>query len=177
MIRNGTLDIGCLGSSPTTIGLMPPYSLDYEIISVQMEEWDTEALIVRPNIRSAADLKGKTIASPAGSTSHYQLLYLLVCMPACMHAHTHARTCPHVCVYGTTPKEVLNLTASVTVRTAQPSEHADLWRVGEIDGVCDPFLHSIFFLLLQSLPFCHFWSALSSGIRLVSSSQQPQSSI
>ena len=107
MITNGSLDIGCLGSSPTVIGLMPPLSLDYEVISVQREPWDTEALIVRPNIRNPQDLHGKTLACPAGSTSHYQLLYLI---------------------------DQLKLSDVVTVRTAQPSDLEDLWRTGVIDG-------------------------------------------
>ena len=107
MLQNGSLDIGCLGSSPTVIGLMPPHSLDYEVISVQRESWDTEALIVRPNIRNPQDLHGKTLACPAGSTSHYQLLYLI---------------------------DQLKLRDVVTVRTARPSELEDLWRTGVIDG-------------------------------------------
>ena len=108
MIKNGSLDIGSLGSAPTVIGLMPPHSLDYEVISVQQEPWDTGALIVRPNIHSPEDLHGKTLACPAGSTSHYQLLYLV---------------------------DQLKLRDVVTVRTAQPSELEELWRIGVIDGV------------------------------------------
>ena len=86
---------------------MPPLSLDYEVISVQQEPWDTEVLIVRPNIRNPQDLRGKTLACPAGSTSHYQLLYLI---------------------------DQLKLKDLVTVRTAQPPELEELWRSGVIDG-------------------------------------------
>ena len=107
MIKNGSLDIGCLGSLPTVIGLMPPHSLDYEVISLQLEVWDSEALIVRPNIHNPQDLHGKTLACPASSTSHYQLLYLI---------------------------DQLKLRDVVTIWTAQPSELEDLWRTGVIDG-------------------------------------------
>ena len=55
----------------------------------------------------SADLRGLTIATPSGSTSHYQLLYLL---------------------------GILNLTGTVTVKLAQPSELADLWQNDKIDG-------------------------------------------
>ena len=67
-----------------------------------------DALIVRPEITTPADLPGKTIATPRGSTSHYQLINFL---------------------------KLLNLDKLVTVRTAQPSEFAELWRTGGIDGV------------------------------------------
>ena len=107
MITNGSLDIGCLGSSPTVIGLIPPLSLKYEVISVQLQFGDNEALIVRPNIRNPRDLHGKTLACPAGSTSHYQLLYLI---------------------------DQLKLSDVVTIRMAQPSELEGLWRTGVIDG-------------------------------------------
>ena len=55
----------------------------------------------------SADLRGLTIATPSGSTSHYQLLYLL---------------------------GILNLTGTVTVKLAQPSELAELWQNDTIDG-------------------------------------------
>ena len=73
----------------------------------RFEMWEAEALIVRPDISTIRDLNGKTIAAPRGSTSHYQLLYFL---------HT------------------INMTKSVSVRMAQPSELAELWQAGEIDG-------------------------------------------
>ena len=72
-----------------------------------MEFWDIDALLVRPYIQQPQDLRNKTIAAPAGSTSHYQLLYFL---------------------------DLLKLTDAVTVWTAQPSELADLWHAGLIDG-------------------------------------------
>ena len=83
-----------------------------------MQFWDSEALLVRPTIRTPSDLIGRTIAAPAGSTSHYQLLSFL---------------------------HILHLSNRVTVRTAQPSELVELWRAGEIDGafVWVPHLHSL----------------------------------
>ena len=47
------------------------------VCQVQMEFWDIDALLVRPYIQQPQDLRNKTIAAPAGSTSHYQLLYFL----------------------------------------------------------------------------------------------------
>ena len=84
----------------------------------RMQFWDKEALLVRPTIRKPSDLIGMTLAAPAGSTSHYQLLYFL---------------------------KILNLSNTVTVQTAQPSELAELWRAGEIDGafVWAPHLHAL----------------------------------
>ena len=38
---------------------------------------EAEALVVKPDITSIADLKGKTIATPFASTSHYSLLAAL----------------------------------------------------------------------------------------------------
>ena len=71
------------------------------------EPWDTEGLIVKADIQKIEDLKGRTIATPRGSTSHFQLVYFL---------------------------HLLKLTDSVTVRLAQPSELEGLWRAGTIDG-------------------------------------------
>ena len=83
-----------------------------------MQFWDNEALLVRRTIREPSDLNGKTIATPAGSTSHYQLLYFL---------------------------QMLHLSNTVTVLLAQPSELTELWRAGEIDGafVWAPHLHAL----------------------------------
>ena len=89
------------------MALSPPRSLPVDVIAVQSEFWEEEALVLRPDIRSPAQLRGRTIASPRGSTSHYQLLYLL---------------------------DILNLREDVTVVPAQPSELAALWRRNLIDG-------------------------------------------
>ena len=85
------------------------------------------------NVSGMQDLRGRTIATPLGSTSHYQLMYFLRCAfarthaPAQMHMHIHAPAC--TC-------RLINMTEDVTVRTALPSEHVKLWQNGEIDGVC-----------------------------------------
>ena len=51
-LADGALDIGVLGSTPTTIALSPPRELPVEVISVQCEFWEAEALVVRSTIRS-----------------------------------------------------------------------------------------------------------------------------
>ena len=75
-------------------------------------------MIVRPELRKPADLRGKTIAAPAGSTSHWQLMYFL---------------------------QIAGLTDLVTVRHVQPSEVAVLWQAGQIDGtfLWAPYLHDL----------------------------------
>ena len=87
-------------------------------VHCRLQLWENEALLVRPTIREPSDLIGRTIAAPAGSTSHYLLLYFL---------------------------KILHLSNTVTVRTAQPSELAELWRSGEIDGafVWAPHVHAL----------------------------------
>ena len=77
-------------------------------------EYD-DALLVRPAIRSADALRGKTIGTPKGATTHYQLLHFL---------------------------HMLQLQDEVTVRLAAPSELAALWRTGKIDGafIWEPYL-------------------------------------
>ena len=157
MLQDGELDIASLGSSshavhcdvyyklrvccrsaPIATALMTPYNLDAEVILVEyvcsglmaMLTWlcshvlgstqlgSNEALIVRPEIITPADLPGKTIATSQGSTSHYQLLYFL---------------------------KLLNLDKVVTVRIAGPSEFAELWQTGAIDGVFvwSPYLQAL----------------------------------
>jgi len=73
----GGIDIGLVGSAPAAAGIAQ--GIPYEVIWIYDLIGDNEALVVRKGkgIRSAADLVGKKIAVPFGSTTHYHLLRYL----------------------------------------------------------------------------------------------------
>ena len=76
----GEVDLGLTGSNPAVKALSAP--LDTTLPPTQnIWIFDVigagESLIVKPEIKSAADLKGKQIATPFSSTSHYSLLNYL----------------------------------------------------------------------------------------------------
>ncbi len=74
-IASGSIDIGLVGSSPASAGLAS--GLPYDVIALYDVIGDSEALAVRDTIKSFADLKGKKLAAPFGSTTHYSLLQVL----------------------------------------------------------------------------------------------------
>ena len=74
-IASGSIDIGLVGSSPAAAGLAQ--GLPYDVIAFYDVIGDSEALAVRDSIATFADLKGKTLAAPFGSTTHYSLLQVL----------------------------------------------------------------------------------------------------
>jgi taurine transport system substrate-binding protein len=74
-IASGSIDIGLVGSSPAAAGLAR--GLPYEVIALYDVIGDSEALAVRDSIQSFADLKGKKLGAPFGSTTHYSLLQVL----------------------------------------------------------------------------------------------------
>jgi taurine transport system substrate-binding protein len=65
------VDISLLGSPPTVGGLIR--GLPIEVIALEGVLATSEQLIVRDNIKIPADLKGKRIAFPPGSSSQYGL--------------------------------------------------------------------------------------------------------
>ena len=73
----GSVDIGLTGSNPNVKALSAPLNTTLPPI---VTTWifdvigSGESLVVKPEIKSAADLKGKQIATPFGSTAHYSLL-------------------------------------------------------------------------------------------------------
>jgi taurine transport system substrate-binding protein len=73
----GSLDIGIIGTPPGAAGLVN--ELPYKIFYLHDIIGESEALVVKEssNINSLGDLKGKVIASPFGSTSHFSLLAAL----------------------------------------------------------------------------------------------------
>lgn len=74
-IASGSIDIGLVGSSPAAAGIAR--GLPYDVIAFYDLIGGSEALAVKPTITSFADLKGKKIAAPFGSTTHYSLLQVL----------------------------------------------------------------------------------------------------
>jgi taurine transport system substrate-binding protein len=76
-VAAGSVDIGLAGSSPVSRGLSQP--LPYEVPWIHDVIGKAEALVVQGDegITDVAGLKGKKIATPLASTSHYSLLAAL----------------------------------------------------------------------------------------------------
>lgn len=77
---SGSADIALLGSSPATKGLSAPLNqqMDIKVVWIQDVIGKAETLVAKdPRIKSITDLKGKSIAVPFASTSHYSLLQAL----------------------------------------------------------------------------------------------------
>jgi len=70
-----SIDFGLAGSSPVSRGLSTP--IPYQVPWIFDVIGKAEALVVKSDITSIADLKGKKIATPLASTSHYSLLAAL----------------------------------------------------------------------------------------------------
>jgi taurine transport system substrate-binding protein len=70
-----SLDLGLVGSTGTAIGIAN--QLPYQVYFLHNIIGDNEALVVRGNIRSLAELRGKKVAVPFGSTTHFSLLSAL----------------------------------------------------------------------------------------------------
>jgi len=73
-MASGDLKIAELGSSPLAIGASQ--GVDFQLFGISDIIGDSESLIARngSGINSAADLKGKKVGVPLGSTSHYSLM-------------------------------------------------------------------------------------------------------
>ncbi|MBN7773980.1 aliphatic sulfonate ABC transporter substrate-binding protein [Clostridium aminobutyricum] len=74
---SGGIDIGLVGSTPATLGIAN--GIPYEVFWIHDVIGDNEALAAKNDakINSVKDLKGKKVAVPAGSTTHYSLLKVL----------------------------------------------------------------------------------------------------
>ncbi|MFI0479636.1 ABC transporter substrate-binding protein [Actinomadura sp. 9N215] len=72
----GSIDIGLAGSSPVTTGLSAPLNIKYKVPWIFDVIGENEALVARTATK-IADLRGKKIAVPFSSTSHYSLLTAL----------------------------------------------------------------------------------------------------
>ncbi len=113
-MASGSIDISLNGSSPTAAG----YSrgVDLQVIYIYDNINDAEALVVNDKITAPQDLKGKTIAVPFGSTTHFHMMFALEQL-------------------GISPKEV-------NVLDMSPPDMVAAWERGDIDGgfVWDPAL-------------------------------------
>lgn len=69
------IDFGVLGSTAAAVGVSS--GLAYDIVYLYDLIGSAESLVVKSAIKTIADLKGKKIAVPFSSTSHYSLLSLL----------------------------------------------------------------------------------------------------
>jgi len=69
------IDFGVLGSTAASVGISS--GIPYDIFYLYDLIGKAESLVVRDNIKAAADLRGKKIAVPFSSTSHYSLLSYL----------------------------------------------------------------------------------------------------
>jgi len=77
-IAAGGMDLGFgIGSSPTAAGISQ--GIGYEVIAMMDNIGPAEEMTVRKsaNIKTPADFKGKKVATPFGSTSHFRLLGFL----------------------------------------------------------------------------------------------------
>lgn len=104
----GSVDITELGSAPTALGISN--GLDYKVFWVGDVIGKAESLAVKNDsgINSVADLKGKKIATPFSSTSHYSLLQAL---------------------------KLAGLSESdVTILDLQPNDIYAAWQRGDIDA-------------------------------------------
>jgi taurine transport system substrate-binding protein len=73
----GSLDLGTIGTPPGTAGLVN--ELPYKIFYLHDIIGESEALVVKESsgVKEIKDLKGRTIATAFGSTSHFSLLSAL----------------------------------------------------------------------------------------------------
>ncbi len=77
-VVSGDVDVASFGSSPIALGIAN--GIDYKVVFLPyVQGGNIEALVVKNNASAGAvaDLKGKTIATPFGTTSHYALLNAL----------------------------------------------------------------------------------------------------
>jgi taurine transport system substrate-binding protein len=73
-VASGSVDVGLAGSSPVANGIAS--GLPYKVAWIYDVIGDNEQLVVRSseNVSDVEGLKGKKIAAPFGSTTHYSLL-------------------------------------------------------------------------------------------------------
>ena len=118
-IASGAVKAALSGSSPIAAGISR--GLNIEVVWIFEDIAAAEALVVRDGsgVLAPQDLKGKTIAVPFASTTHFHLLFAL--------------------------EQFGIKSGDVTIRNMQPLEIADAWERGEIDAafVWDPALGQI----------------------------------
>ncbi|MEV5434080.1 ABC transporter substrate-binding protein [Streptomyces sp. NPDC052701] len=74
-----SLDIAALGSSPFARGVSGPSPIPYKVAWILDVAGENEALVARraTGVSDVAGLRGRTVATPFASTSHYSLLAAL----------------------------------------------------------------------------------------------------
>lgn len=104
----GSIDIGLLGSAPTSVGIST--GIPYQVFWIHDVIGSAESLAVKNDsgIEKIEDLTGKTIATPFASTAHYSLLSALE-------------------LAGVDP-------AGVKIIDLQPQDILAAWQRGDIDG-------------------------------------------
>lgn len=116
-LASGDIDIGLVGSTLFAIGV--ERGIPYELIWIFDVIGQGEALIARSGIAEVGDLRGRFVATPFGSTTHYTLLEALA-------------------------QENLGA-ADVTLVDLKPQDIAAAWAKGDIDAayVWEPTLSLI----------------------------------
>ena len=105
-MASGDIDVGLIGSVGVAVGIAQ--DLPYQPYFIHSIIGEAEALAVKDNINSLEDLRGKKIAVPFGSTSHFTLLSLL---------------------------SLENIAESeLTILDLQPQDLVAAWQRGDIDG-------------------------------------------
>jgi taurine transport system substrate-binding protein len=102
----GSLDIGLAGSSPVSRGISQ--GIEYRVPWIHDVIGSAEALVAKGGISTLADLKGKKIAAPLASTTHYSLLAAL--------------------------KDAGVAEKDVKIIDAEPADIAAAWERGDIDA-------------------------------------------
>ena len=74
-MASGSIDIALNGSSPTAAGFSRGVGM--QVVYIYDNINDAEALVVDSSITSPQDLRGKTIAVPFGSTTHFHMMFAL----------------------------------------------------------------------------------------------------
>jgi taurine transport system substrate-binding protein len=69
------IDFGLVGSVPASVGIAQ--GLPYQVYFIHDVIGAAEALVAKSGIKTIADLKGKKVATPFGSTAHFSLESLL----------------------------------------------------------------------------------------------------
>jgi taurine transport system substrate-binding protein len=115
-MASGSIDISLNGSSPTAAGFSR--GVDLQVVYIYDNINNAEALVVRngSGIVAPQDLKGKKIAVPFGSTTHFHMMFALE-------------------QFGISPRDLKVIDMS-------PPDMAAAWERGDIDGgfVWDPAL-------------------------------------
>ncbi len=100
------IDVGLIGSVGVAVGIAQ--NLPYQPYFIHSVIGEAEALAVKDNISSINDIRGKKIAVPFGSTSHFTLLSLL---------------------------KLENIPENeLTILDLQPQDLVAAWQRGDIDG-------------------------------------------